>query len=137
MGTEDYNNTMPDKPYTREELMALATDSLPKRGILCPKCKQLIPQFAELDDKNSDRILVLIRQRSPIQAIVELRSATGAPLSWAKLWVHHSGRPDAVGTTAPCPYCGKPLITALAKQCRYCLMDWHNAEKPKKLSSPG
>jgi HEAT repeat protein len=28
--------------------------------------------------------------------------------------------------TAPCPYCGQPLRTSIAKQCRHCLMDWHD-----------
>ncbi len=57
-----------------------------------------------------------------MMATQELRFRTGCPISWAKLWVEHSGRPDSVGTTAPCPYCGRPLITALAKQCHHCFI---------------
>jgi len=30
--------------------------------------------------------------------------------------------------TIPCPYCGKPLRTYLAKQCRFCKMDWHDPD---------
>ena len=26
----------------------------------------------------------------------------------------------------PCPYCGEPLRTSIAKQCRFCKMDWHD-----------
>jgi hypothetical protein len=26
----------------------------------------------------------------------------------------------------PCPYCGQPLRTAIARQCRFCKMDWHD-----------
>jgi predicted Zn-ribbon and HTH transcriptional regulator len=29
-------------------------------------------------------------------------------------------------TTAPCPYCGKPLRTKKAKQCPHCFNSWHN-----------
>jgi hypothetical protein len=30
----------------------------------------------------------------------------------------------------PCPYCGKPLRTPLARQCQHCLMDWHDPDQP-------
>lgn len=26
----------------------------------------------------------------------------------------------------PCPYCGQPLRTAIARQCRLCKMNWHD-----------
>jgi hypothetical protein len=26
----------------------------------------------------------------------------------------------------PCPYCGESLRTSMAKQCRFCKMDWHD-----------
>ncbi len=29
-------------------------------------------------------------------------------------------------STSPCPYCGYPLNTPLAKQCFFCHMDWHD-----------
>jgi len=30
--------------------------------------------------------------------------------------------------SAPCPYCGKALRTPMAKQCRFCKMDWHDPD---------
>jgi len=108
---------------------------LPQRGPVCPKCGVHVPQFDELSDSEAARIQQLITDQRRAMATQELRSATGCPLTWAKIWVFHRGRPDAVGTSAPCPYCGKPLVTALAKQCRYCLMDWHDPQKPKKLTA--
>ena len=119
--------------YTREEIQQQG-DALPKRGPVCPKCGQHIPQFADLGEPMRFRLLQLIGQNQRLLATQELRAVTGCPLSWAKLWTAHWGRPDALGTTAPCPYCGKPLVTALAKQCRYCLMDWHEPQHPKKLA---
>ena len=34
--------------------------------------------------------------------------------------------PRAEPATAPCPYCGQPLRTSSAKQCRFCRQDWHD-----------
>jgi len=28
----------------------------------------------------------------------------------------------------PCPYCGEPLRTGLARQCRFCGTDWHDPD---------
>jgi len=28
----------------------------------------------------------------------------------------------------PCPYCGEPLRTSIARQCRFCKMDWHDPQ---------
>jgi hypothetical protein len=121
--------------YTKDELMSLPIDALPARGERCPKCRAIIPQFADLTEKDEGRLRSLIRDGRKMVAMQELRSLTSCPISWAKIWVLHSGRADAAGTTAPCPYCGKPLKTALAKQCPHCNMDWHNPLIPKRLGA--
>ena len=121
--------------YTKDELIRLVVDALPTRGPHCPKCGAVIPQFADLTDKDEARIPQMICEGRKMMAIHEIRSITLCPVSWAKIWVLHSGRPDAVGTTTPCPYCAKPLKTALAKQCPHCNMDWHDAEHPKRLGT--
>lgn len=33
---------------------------------------------------------------------------------------------ESMNQTAPCPYCGEELRTPRAKQCRFCMMDWHD-----------
>jgi hypothetical protein len=121
--------------YTKDELIRLDVDALPTRGPRCPKCGVVIPQFTDFTDKDEARIRHMICEGRTMMAMHEIRSITLCPVSWAKIWVLHSGRPDAVGTTAPCPYCGKPLKTALAKQCPHCNMDWHDPEHPKRLGS--
>ena len=121
--------------YTKDELLRLCADELPMRGERCPKCGAVIPQFADLSEKDEGRLRELMRQGRMIAAAQELRFLTRCPVSWAKIWAEHYGRPDAVGTTAPCPYCGKPLKTALAKQCQHCNMDWHDPKHPKRLGA--
>ena len=36
--------------YTKDELIGLVVDALPTRGPRCPKCRAVIPQFADLTD---------------------------------------------------------------------------------------
>lgn len=119
--------------YSKDELIRLAVDELPARGEVCPKCGVCIPQFVDLSEADEARLRKLICEGRKMMAMHELRSKTLCPVSWAKIWILHSGRPDAAGTTAPCPYCGKSLKTALAKQCPHCSMDWHDPKNPKRL----
>jgi hypothetical protein len=124
-----------ESPYERNELLRDPTFP-PLRGLLCPHCRMRIPQFADISKHNLSRVLALLRQGRMIMAIQELRAATGSPLNFAHLWVAHRGRPIAPegDSPTPCPYCGKPLQTALAKQCRHCRRDWHD---PTKLATLG
>jgi hypothetical protein len=121
-------------PYTRKELQALP-DGFPERGPICPRCRTRIPQFAELSSSDEFRIKSLISNGQKLLAMAELEAATGCPKRFAKIWVLHSGRPDSVGTSAPCPYCGGALVTALARQCKHCFMDWHDPENPYNLKT--
>src|SRR5690349_18691093 len=126
-----------ESPYTRQELLRYG-DELPQRGIPCPKCHLRIPQFLDLKDDDRTRIRLLILAQRPAMAIVELRSITGCSPGWAKLWVQHAGRPTwDWPLTAPCPYCGAPLRTPVAKQCRHGRRDWYDASNPSKMITVG
>jgi hypothetical protein len=35
----------------------------------------------------------------------------------------------------PCPFCGEPLKTKVAKQCPWCRMDWHDEAHPYRLGT--
>src|SRR5689334_1426134 len=106
-------------PYTRAEL-EVAGERAPDRGLYCPKCGTLIPQFAELSDSDAHRVRTLIMKGQQSLAMKELSSATGCPILWAKVWVTHSGKPCLVYPGPPCPRCGQPTRTARAKQCPHC-----------------
>jgi hypothetical protein len=125
---------MDETPYTRDEVLA-AGNNLPERGLVCDRCHATIPVFGELSEKDESRIRHLIRNNQKFMAITELRAATGCSLPWAKLWVTHEGRPNAAEATTPCPHCGSPLRTSLAKQCRFCLQDWHDPNVVHKLGA--
>jgi hypothetical protein len=117
----------------RAELEAVG-GGWPTRGPLCPHCNRRIPQFAELSEADERRVRELIRQFRRLMAIAELRAATGCPVGWAQLWVEHAGRPKPDREKpAPCPYCGMPLRSSLAKQCRQCGRDWHDPQRLRWL----
>ena len=93
-----------------------------------------------VDERISTEVAVYIRalrrEAKPIEAVKELRRLTGLSLSEAKFWADHCG--EGVGRaniTGPCPYCGKELRTAEAKQCRHCLRDWHDTSELRHLDS--
>jgi hypothetical protein len=48
--------------------------------------------------------------------------------------MRHIGDPDS---GPPCPYCGAPLRTSRARQCRACGTDWHDPEHVISRKSPG
>ena len=113
------------RPYTREELK-LRPEGFPERGLYCYKCGSIIPQFSDLSAETERRIRELIMNNQKINAICELRAAVGCPLSWAKTWIIHSGKPETdIEPQSSCPHCGKSLRTPTARQCRHCLADWH------------
>ena len=113
--------------YSRVEVLA-AGDKLPERGPLCHECGARIPVFEELSEADESRVRQCIRENRHLMAMTELRAATGCSLIWAKLWVQHNGRANPAKEATPCPYCGMPLRTSLAKQCRFCRRDWHDEE---------
>jgi hypothetical protein len=121
-----------EETYTREEVIA-AGDAFPERGLLCHECKTRIPQFADLSEIDKQRILELILEDKPVMAMAALRAATGCGIRWAKIWVIHKGQPNSPIDHPPCPYCGEPLRTPSAQQCRFCRRDWHNPDQVEML----
>ncbi len=71
--------------------------------------------------------------KQPIQAIKELKNLTDCSLSESKIWVDEKRAKHFVKIIPPCPYCGEKLRTPLAKQCRFCLRDWHDENELKWL----
>lgn len=123
--------------YSRAEVLALG-EAFPTRGQLCHHCGLRIPEFAELAGAERRRVLALIRDERRIMAIRELQTITGCSLRWAKLWVHHAGRPLALRPGPPCPFCRLPLKTSRAQLCLRCGADWHGdpARDPDEARIP-
>jgi hypothetical protein len=121
---------MENEAYSKAEVRA-AEAGFPDRGPICDHCKTRIPQFSDLSEQDEMRVRQLIRDGRPVMAIEELRVATGCSIQWAKIWVTHRGSPrPSEEDTAPCPYCGKPLRTSMARQCRFRRRDWHDPNNP-------
>ena len=82
---------MPDTPYTQAELASVTAQS-PERGPQCSRCGVHVPEFADLSRENRRSIYELIGEK-PARAVKELRTATGCPDAWARIWVEHFGLP--------------------------------------------
>ena len=75
--------------YTREELESLPLGAKPNRGQYCPKCKCLIPEFADIPPDMAAKL----RQMHAALAFLAIRELTGCPLDWAKTWRGHPNGP--------------------------------------------
>ena len=114
---------MVTEKYSRNEVLNYG-GGFPDRGIFCPKCKTNIPVFAEMTPELETRVLKLIRADKQLMAMAELESALGCSERWSKIWVIHAGKPTPEYPGPPCPHCGKPLKTNLAKYCLHCQNYW-------------
>lgn len=76
--------------------------------------------------------VIQVTKKNPILAIKEIRAKANVSLATAHLWValHINYIEEEL---SPCPYCGKPRRTSKAKQCRFCLRDWHDENEMKWL----
>jgi hypothetical protein len=127
------------KPYTNAEISSLPEHEwnlFPLRGVRCPCCQCVIPQFADLSPDDRAEFKHLRAQHAGL-AQQRLREITGCSWGWAKLWtLHPDGHPKLAKPTPPnppCPHCGRPLRTPRAQQCFFCKADWHD---PPPLHGP-
>lgn len=97
---------MPDTPYTQAELANVTAQS-PERGPVCSRCGVHVPEFADLSREDRRRIYELIHEK-PSRAVKELRTATGCPDSWARIWVEHFGLPKSKSQVL---FCNSPSRT--------------------------
>ena len=88
--------------------------------------------FEKLSSENQKKIKSMVLEQS-IQAILELKSLTGYSLDDGKIFVNKIREEAYYESLPPCPYCGQKLRTREAKQCRYCLRDWHDVNELKWL----
>jgi len=72
------------------------------------------------------RQLLRVRDDEPTRARFLVRSMSDGKEMW--LYADLAYRMVARRSDQPCPYCGQPLRTPRARQCGYCLMDWHDPE---------
>jgi len=117
--------------YFNRELIGI-TEEWPRMGRLCPHCNLRIPKFLDLPSEVASKALA----SSKVSAIKIIAETTGCPLYWAQLWVEHPEgpiHPPFKWPGPPCANCGKPLRSALARQCFECGMDWHDPDDIRRL----
>jgi len=90
----------------------------------CTKCQSPVPEFANMPEHLRLELGALAKE-SRISAMIRLREVTGCKYEVAKAWAFHERGDYSASPMTPCPHCGKPLRTPLAKQCRSCGADWH------------
>jgi|SRR5215813_3239523 len=89
----------------------------------CEKCNAAVPEF-EFSESFEKEISGLLRT-NPSWVMHRLQQE-GCEMSIAKAWtLHHIPSSDYAHEPTPCPWCGRPLRTEKAKQCRHCGKDWH------------
>jgi hypothetical protein len=97
--------------------------------------KDTNPNLSPLSEAVEAEIAELIRTGPTAVAIKELYERTGWNAGDCVRWVHE--RKMRLGPQPPpCPHCGVPLRTALAKQCVSCGMDWHDPANLVRLGPP-
>jgi endogenous inhibitor of DNA gyrase (YacG/DUF329 family) len=105
-----------------------------ERDRYCPRCGHHLPEFQSLSHAQRVELRRIIDSSGSISAIKRLREISGCDLETAKLWVHHRGiAGQGHAPLVPCPYCGEPLRSGEAKQCRFCKRDWHDPQYIRHL----
>lgn len=88
--------------------------------------------FDKISPKDNERLIKMVLEK-PIQAVWELRNMTGCSLSEGLMWLDKIREKIRQENLPHCPYCGEKLRTSLAKQCRFCLRNWHDENDAKYL----
>lgn len=88
--------------------------------------------FDKLSPDNQKKIRSLV-VKSRISAINELRNLTKCSITEGKSLVIKLSKEIYHENLPPCPFCGEKLRTPVAKQCRFCLRDWHDENNLKYL----
>jgi hypothetical protein len=86
----------------------------------------------KLSPKDQKKISSLAIE-SPIRAIKELRDLTQCSIGEGKFLVNNLREENYRENLPPCPFCGEKLRTPSARQCRFCLHDWHDENNLKRL----
>lgn len=124
---------------TPAELISAFVETIASHPTAVSDCFTLLPsdlagQLKELVDSSTANWCREVHLASAKALQEHLRSffknlapdiAPAPPLNWS---------PTPI-IKKPCPYCGQSLRTDAAKQCRFCKMDWHDANNVYRRDS--